>query len=153
MPIFKFLHIATMFMAVGVSVGADFVLHWVAASGEVRAIRTAFDRSKNLGKIVPTLYLLGAAFGLLAVYFENLDFLRPWLITAYILFIIGNVLGARSGDWHQHVMKAAMASPDDSPSAELKALAENKPSEYSMWLFLAVIIAIIFVMVFKPGGI
>ena len=153
MPIFKFLHIATMFMAVGVSVGADFVLHWIASSGDVRAIRTSFNRSQILAKIVPSLYLLGAAFGLLAVYFDNLDFLRPWLITTYLLFIIANVLGARSGTWHEHMLKAAMTSSEDSSSAEFKALVEDKSSVYQMWVFLAVILAIIFVMVFKPGGI
>lgn len=153
MPIFKFLHVATMFMAVGVSVGADFVLHWVAASCDVRAIRIAFNRSKHLSKVIPSLYLLGAAFGLLSVYFEHLDFLRAWLIAAYVLFIIGNVLGARSGAWHEQMLKSALASPDDAPSAELKAIAESKQSVYLMWVFLGVIIAIIFVMVFKPGGI
>ena len=51
MSLFIFLHIITMFLAVAISVGPELVLHQVAQTGDVRAIRAAFGVAKPLGSL------------------------------------------------------------------------------------------------------
>lgn len=48
MPIFKFLHIASMFMGVAFSIGGGWFLERVAATYDVRAVRAAFGAAKRI---------------------------------------------------------------------------------------------------------
>ena len=151
MPIFKFLHIASMFMYVGMAVGTDFLLHRIARSGDVRAIRIAFRLFRSIELIVPGFFVLGILFGLTTAFTGGFNFVAPWLIIAYTLvvmmFISGGAIG---GVWIQKVEAAAATSPDNSPSPELQDLIHDRTSEYAMWFGILLIVAIVFDMVVKP---
>ena len=154
MPIFKYLHIITMFMAVSFSVGPEILLHRIARTREVCTIRNAFRVGQPLGIAVPILFVIGLLFGLTAAFTGGFDFFAPWLILAYIIFAIAFIVSAAiTGPWQEKVGMAAAASPDDKPSAELAALIDAKTAQYATWTLAIAIIAIVFVMVTKPGGI
>ena len=85
--LFKFLHILTMFIAVAGAVIPEVVLHWVAGSGDVRAIRVFASIAAHVGKLLPIFFVGGAIFGLLAAATGSLDFFQPWLIAAYVVFV------------------------------------------------------------------
>jgi hypothetical protein len=97
----KFLHIAAMFCAVGVSVGTDLMAHRIAGTGDVRSIRTFFAQSRRLVMLMPVLFLTGLALGLLTAWSGALNLFAPWLIIAYILFALTlglhATIGARAG--------------------------------------------------------
>lgn len=149
--IFKYLHIITMFSAVGSAAGVQILMNRVAASGDVRSIRTVFKLAEPLGKATPILFVVGVLFGLTTAYFKTYNFFANWLLLAYTIFAINLVVaGAILGPWHARMVLAATNSPDDKPSPELEALIHDRSAVIATWVMIIAIILIVFVMVMKP---
>ncbi len=151
--LFKFLHILTMFLAVSSAAVPEVVLHRVAASNDVPAIRVVSRIATALGKMLPLFFVGGAIFGLLAAFTGELNFLAPWLIAAYIVFIIAMVTGATiTGPWAGAMSMAAEASSSEAPSAELLAVVHDRRALMGSVILMSAIVVIIFLMVVKPGA-
>jgi hypothetical protein len=151
--LFKFLHILTMFGAVAATTLPEVVLHRVGASGSVPAIRVFAAIAAGASRMLPVLFIGGALFGLLAAWTGEMDFFKPWLIGAYIVFVIAMITGATiTGPWTGRVQQAADASGTEAVSPDLRAtLHEGRAMAGSVVLLLAIVV-IIFLMVFKPGN-
>jgi hypothetical protein len=122
--IFVFLHIATMFTAVAVTIGPWLLLRRVGRTGDVPAIRRTFAMALPITKFVPPLYVLGAALGVVAIFTNGFDPFQPFLLIAYVLFIIATVVGAVVTEpWLKRVALTAAESPDGAPSP-----AEGRPA-------------------------
>ena len=148
----EFLHIAMMFSAVAVAIGGELILTRAAAT------RTSRPSAGRLAPPAPGrasslfLFLLGALVGVIAVLICACNLLALWLIIAYVLFVIAMGIGAQIGAWAQRVGMAAAASPEDAPSAQLSAAIDDPRAvifRYANWV---IVIALIFVMVYKPGS-
>lgn len=151
--LFKFLHILTMFIAVSAAVIPEVVLHWVNRSGDVGAIRVVSGIAERLGKLLPVFFVGGAVFGLLAAATGELDFFQPWLIGAYIVFVIAMATGgAITGPWAGRMEAAATASADDQPSPELQLVMHDQRALIGSVVLMTSIVVIVFLMVFKPGS-
>ena len=149
--IWKFLHIACMFVAVSIFVGQGMLTGAVARSGDLTALRRVLATEYRFAPIGGALFLLGIVFGFLTSITRDFDLTQTWLLIAYALalFILVNGLTYHRKQ-AERLTAAAAASPDDRPSDELRALA-TAPSVAVMntidgiaWL------AIIYVMVAKP---
>jgi hypothetical protein len=152
--VFIYLHIFAMFLAVALSVGSEVVLHQVAATENVAAIRTTFGATQSIGKAIPMVYGIGFLLGIVAAIVASFNLLAPWLLIAYVLFIISSVLGGRViGGWAEKVQHGAEVNEGDVPSAELKALLHDQRATQGMIANLVVIALVIAVMVFKPFGV
>ena len=152
MLVFKFLHIALMFSAVAATVIPEVVLHLVANTRDVRAIATMAHIAERIGKVVPVLFVSGAVFGLLAAWVGSMNFLAPWLIAAYVLFVTATVVGTLFTDpWVARLRTAAVAS-GDAPSAELIAVIDEPRSKVASAFLMLLVVVIIAIMVFKPGA-
>ena len=150
--LFKFLHILTMFLAVAAATIPEVVLHWVAASGDVRAIRVFAGIAARIGKVLPVFFVGGAIFGLLAAATGSLDFFQPWLIAAYVVFMIAMVTGAAiTGPWAGRMAAAAEASGNEAASSDLVLLMHDRRALIGSVVLMSSIVVIIFLMVFKPG--
>lgn len=151
--LFKFLHVLTMFVAVATAVIPEIVLHRIAARNNVPATRVVAGYAAGVGKLLPVFFVGGAIFGLLAAATGEIDFFAPWLIAAYIVFVIAMVIGATIlGPWAQHMAVAAESSPDAAPSAELTALIHDRRAIIGAVVLMSSIVVIIFLMVVKPGA-
>jgi len=151
--LFKFLHILTMFLAVAAAVLPEVVLHWVARSEDVRAIRVFAGIAGRAGKLLPVFFVGGAIFGLLAAATGELDFFQPWLIASYIVFLIAMVTGATTtGPWAARMAQASATSGDDGPSPELALAMHDRRALIGSAILMSAIVVIIFLMVFKPGA-
>jgi uncharacterized membrane protein len=148
--IWKFLHIAFMFVAVSIFVGQGMLSGAVARSGDVHALRRVLAAEDRFAPIGGAIFLLGIVFGFLTAITGDFDLTQTWLLIAYglTLFILVNGLTYHRSQAEK--LKAAAASPDDQASEELRAIA-GAPSVAVMntidglaWL------AIIYVMVAKP---
>ncbi len=149
--LFKYLHILTMFSAVGVSFGTSILTRRVSHSGNVNAIKTVFGLAKPLGQAVPILFLIGLAFGLLTAAATPWDFFKPWLLIAYALMAIAlGVSGAIVAPWSARVGKATAMNQGDTPSAELQAATADRRIDTAFWITNSVIVLLVFDMVFKP---
>ncbi len=150
MPLFKFLHILAMFIAVGIAVGSDFLLYRIAMTRDVRAIRAAFQAAWRYSTLAQLLFIVGMIFGLINAYLADLNLFAPWLLIAYVLLAAILVLrGSVTLAWQQRVLHAA--SEDENPA--LAELLEAKNIRAAQWAYLAMLVVIIYAMVMKPGGI
>lgn len=149
--IWKFLHIASMFVAVSIFVGQGMLSGAVARSGDVRAVRRILAAEDRFAPIGGGLFLLGIVFGFITAITSDLDLTETWLLIGYVLslFILVNGLTYHRSQ-AEKLKAAATAGSEDQPSDELRALA-GAPSGVVMnvidglaWL------AIIYVMVAKP---
>jgi hypothetical protein len=151
MLILKFLHIGIMFAAVAISLGPELLLRRLGRSGDVRAIRTGYSIADRIGRAIPPLYFVGMIFGLLTAWAGGMNFLAPWLLIAYGLFVVATILGAAAiGPHISRVAALAAESPDDAPSRELTtALADPRVGTLVV-VEAIVILAFVFDMVLKP---
>ena len=150
---FKYLHVLTVVAAVAAAVVPELVLHAVARTGDVAAIRGLMTVAKPIGRAIPILFVLAAAFGFAAALSGSFDLLRPWLIASYAVFLIAMATGAvLSGPWAQRVGDAAFTSPLEAPSAELSAAIHDRRGTISSTILMTAIVVIIYLMVVKPGG-
>jgi hypothetical protein len=151
MLIFKFLHIGVMFGAVATALGPELVLRGISRSGDVRAIRTGYSLAERIGKAIPPLFFIGLIFGLLTAWVGGTNFLAPWLLIAYLLFVVATILGARFTTPHvSHVATLAAQSPDGAPSPELATALADRRADILFALDTIIIAAFVFDMVIKP---
>ena len=149
--IWVYLHILTMFAAVGVALGSEIILHRAAGTGDVRSIRTAFGLAKPLEPIVPVLFTLGGSLGFIALLVRKHGVFDSWLVQSYVIFAIAFVLGgAIQGPWTGKIRQAAESSPDDIPSDELQRLLKDRKARYAFWIFYLALVVVVYVMVIKP---
>ena len=153
MRVFVFLHVATMFAAVAVSIGPTVVLRRIGASGDVPAIRRAFASSAPIVRAIPMLFGLGALLGVVAIFANSFNPFQPFLLIAYGLFIIASVVGAViTTPWFKKVTQLAAESPDGAPSPELSAALDDPGARFTDWFDPIIILAFLFDMIVKPFG-
>ena len=151
--LFKFLHIITMFVAVASTAIPEVILHQVARTNSVPATRVVADIAARIGKLLPVFFIGGAIFGLIAAATGQIDFFKPWLIAAYVVFVIAMATGATiTGPWAGRMAAAAAASSDDAPSAELAGVTHEPRAMMASAVLLGSIVVIVFLMVVKPGN-
>jgi hypothetical protein len=149
---FKYLHVVTMFFAVALALSGEMVMRRVAASNDVRAIRTTVTRVKPLsGPIASVLFMTGVVFGVLAALAGQIDLLRPWLVLAYVAFVAAVVIGVTIIDpWVARLERTAAESPDDEASDALRAVVGDPRARAGSWALSGMIALLVFLMVVKP---
>jgi uncharacterized membrane protein len=149
--IWKFLHIAFMFVAVSIFIGQGMLSGAVARSGNVRALRGVLAAEDRFAPIGGAMFLLGVVFGFLTAITGDFDLTQTWLLIAYALtvFILVNGLTYHRSQ-AEKLKAAAAASPDDHPSDELRAIAGASSVAVVNTIDGLAWLAIIYVMVAKP---
>jgi hypothetical protein len=92
--VWKFLHIASMFVAVSIFVGQGMLSGAVARSGDVGAVRRILAAEDRFAPIGGGLFLLGIVFGFITAITSDFDLTETWLLIGYALslFILVNGL-------------------------------------------------------------
>ena len=149
--IWKFLHIAFMFVAVSIFVGQGMLSGAVARSGDVPALRRVLAAEDRFAPIGGAMFILGVVFGFLTAITGDFDLTQTWLLIAYALtlFILVNGLTYHRSQ-AEKLKAAAAASPNDQPSDELRAIAGASSAAVMNVIDGSAWLAIIYVMVAKP---
>ena len=151
MRIFIFLHIATVMTAVAFSIGPTFLLRRVADSEDVLAIRRSFALATPLIRLIPALFGVGALLGIIAIFTNGFNPFEPWLVIAYVMFVLAAVVGARmTTPWFNRMVKASAESPDSGPSGELTAAINDQAMHLVDYFDWFIVLAFILDMVIKP---
>jgi hypothetical protein len=151
MHYFVFLHIVAMFAAVSIAYGPMFLLRRAASTRHVPTIRGVFGLARNIGRAAAAMFGIGFILGVVAIFTDGYDPFAPWLIIAYVLFVLTAVTGARiSGPWVEKVAELANASPDAAASTQLREALDEPLPQMTFYADLAVIVLILFDMVIKP---
>jgi hypothetical protein len=151
--LFKFLHVLTMFAAVAVAVFPEVIFHRIARSHDVRTIRVVSSILQRVGKFTPVFFVAGAVFGLLAAATGQLNFLAPWLIASYVVFVIAMVTGIVVADpWASRVAALAGESDVERPSSALLEAIHDRRGVVGSAILMTSIVVLVFLMVVKPGA-
>ena len=150
MSIWKFLHVVSMFAAVGLFLGVSVLFERMVGTRNVVAIR-GFERVVlPVVRVAIGLVLLGLVFGLITVGDENFSYTDTWVVIAYVIYAALFALGPFEGRWQVKIFAAAKASPDDAPSPELEALIANTGRKAITVTSIVLYGLIIYDMVMKP---
>ena len=150
MRIFVFLQVTTMFLAVASSGGAEILVHRVAATRDLPGIRTVLATYGVIARFIPVIFLIGFAFGLIAVFVEGFNPFQGWLLLAYGLFASGVAVGAIvNGGWANRLAATAAQATDASDPAFVAAL-DDRSGMIGLWAFWLITVALVFVLVVKP---
>ena len=99
---------------------------------------------------------LGAlAFGLwLAGYVQGYGFGDTWIAASIGLWVVSQALGGAGGRSARRARERAeeLAVAGDEPDAELRSLLAHRPSLLLSWASTAAVVAILVLMVWKPGA-
>jgi uncharacterized membrane protein len=149
--IWKFLHIATMFVAVSIFVGQGMLSGAVARSGDVPALRRVLASEDRFAPIGGAMFILGIVFGFLTAITGDFDLTQTWLLIAYALtlFILVNGLTYHRAQ-AEKLKAAAAASSDVQPFDELRAIAGAPRVAVMNTIDGIAWLTIIYVMVAKP---
>jgi hypothetical protein len=145
------LHIATVMAAVAFTIGPPFLLRRIGDSGDVPARRRAFALATPLVRVIPAIFGLGAVLGIVAIFTNGFNPFEPWLVIAYVMFVLAAAVGARFTDpWFKRVTRLAAESTDAAPSSDLLAALHDPTMRVVDWWDRLIILAFIFDMVVKP---
>ena len=146
-----FAHIALVFSAVSISYGPQLLLGLAIRTGRVEVVRGVTAAAGPLVIAIPILYIAGGLFGLIAAINSGINLLAPWLVIAYVLFVLLTIVGARLvGPWAEHVGKLAAAAPDGPFPPELRATITDSRMRVIRIADFALVFLLVFDMVLKP---
>jgi uncharacterized membrane protein len=134
----------------------------VAGSAQLAALQrqrpseiAALLRVARTGAIFVGIGSLGAlGFGLWLTSYLRLSVERPWTSASIALWILSMILGGVGGRTAQRARERAeqLAAEGDEPDAELSSLVAHRPSLLLSYASTAAIVAILVLMVWKPGA-
>lgn len=151
MPVFIFLHVVTMFIAVAMAYGPAMLMVVASQRRDVVALRGVTRTNAVLERVVGPAIMLGLVFGVVSIFVHNFDPLAGWLLIAYGLFAAAIVITTVfTSPWLHRVRAAAEASPDDQFSPELRELVESPRNRFLLAVDALIIVALIADMVLKP---
>jgi hypothetical protein len=151
--VWLFLHIATMFAAVTLSYGITTLLRVAYGTGQTAAVRGVGMTAGKVGRYIPMLFVAGGIFGLITGITYGYNLLAPWLIIAYVLFVIAMILGvAENAPFGAKLGKLLMQTPDGPLTAEIRELFDEPRTVALLVVDYLVVILLIFDMVVKPFG-
>jgi hypothetical protein len=151
MPIFIFLHVLAMFIAVALAYGPAALLVVATQRKDVRALRAISSTNERVGPLVGIFFGLGIVLGLVSVFVYGFDPLQGWLVIAYVLVVVSLAITFTfTSPWLRKVKEAADASPDDAMSPELEELLSSPRNRALLVLDALLIILLIADMVLKP---
>jgi len=149
--IWKFLHIASMFVAVSIFVGQGMLSGVVARSGDVRPIRRVLAAEDRFTPIGGGFFLLGLVFGFVTAIVAEFDLTQTWLLIAYglVVYILLTAFLYHAPQ-ARRLQVAADASPEDRASDELQRLVTAPVGTLVNVVDGLAWLGIIYVMVAKP---
>ncbi|HEX8025904.1 MAG TPA: hypothetical protein VF484_06855 [Candidatus Limnocylindrales bacterium] len=150
-PLWLFLHISVIFTAITVGYGITLVLRLAYMSGQVGILRGAGFAAGKVGPFVPPLFIAGGIFGLLTALATGTDLLAPWLVIAYVLFLLAMAIGifetAPTGRKLGAILRTA---PDGPLPAEVRELFDSQRAKALLVIDVLIPFVFIFDMVVKP---
>jgi hypothetical protein len=146
-----FLHIAVMFAAITVSLGTNLFIRLAYMTGQVAAVRGVAMVAQRAGPLIPMLFIAGGLLGLLTAISFGFNLLAPWLLIAYLLWVIAMVLGFTGSRAFGPKIGAALAGAPDGPiTPELRAVVSEQRYRLESIIEYVIIVTVIFDMVVKP---
>lgn len=147
--VLMFLHVGALFVATALAIGPSVMFVLIARSQDRDAIRRAFTYAGPVFRIGGVAYGLGILFGLVTALSGGIPLTTSWLLAAYVLVLLLIATNFAFERWTRRVARAA--SNDPSGSAGLRSAADDPTAILALVGMVGITLAIVFVMVVKPG--
>jgi hypothetical protein len=147
-----FLHIAVIFTAITAGYGITLVMRIAYASGQVGVMRGVGYVAGKIGPVVPALFIAGGVFGLLTAIATGTDLLAPWLLIAYVLFVIAMLIGIfETAPTGRKLGPLLMAADVTQPiPAAVRELFDSPRARWLLVIDVLIPFVFVFDMVVKP---
>jgi len=144
-------HVSLIFTGVTIAWGPALLTRIAYASGQVAPLRAVSSLAVRIDRLIPVFYMAGGAFGLLNAIAFGYNLLAPWLVIAYVLFVIATVTGIRwSAPTSARIADLAGAAPDGPITAPIREFL-GSTRVMALTLFdVGLVFVFIFDMVVKP---
>ena len=149
-----FLHITGAFMVLGGAVMAG-IFNFAALRRERPSEVVVLFRLTRLAvKSITIGMVVALAFGLWLVSEADFSWGDTWIVLALILWVVANALGGAGGGRDKRTRELAerLAAEGDQPSPELRARLRDPLTLALSWGSGVVVIAILALMIWKPGA-
>ena len=151
MPVFKFLHIVSMFVGVTILVGGEWFYLRSMRQRDLPAMRAFARIYGRVDRLAIGALTLGVVFGLATAATGGFDMTARWLVSAYVIVIALYAVGFSSTPFLLKVGRAADATPGDVPGPEVDALLRSARPVWAAVISIVLYVLVIADMVFKPG--
>jgi hypothetical protein len=150
-----FLHVAAAFALV-----AAYVVYWVIGLAVRRLDRPSSVllayRVARPADILAAIGFIGTlAFGIwLAIYVDVYELWDPWILGAFVIWLIAGETGRRAGNFFNRGRDRAreLAASGDAPNAELQVLVRARETLIWHALSSAAVVLLLIDMIYKPGA-
>lgn len=88
-----FLHISLIFAGITVGYGSTLFLRVAYMSGQVGIMRGVGFAAGKVGPAIGALFVAGGIFGLVTGIATGTDLLAPWMLIAYVAFVMAMAIG------------------------------------------------------------
>jgi len=147
-----FLHISFIFTGITVGYGTTLLLRVAYMSGQVGIMRGVGYAAGKLGPAIPILFIVGGLFGLLTGIVKGTNLLAPWLVIAYVLFVIAMLIGIfENAATGRKLGPLLMAADVTQPlPAAVRELFDSPRARYLLIVDILLPFVFVFDMVVKP---
>jgi uncharacterized membrane protein len=149
-----FLHMTGAFMVLGGAVMAG-IFNFAALRRERPSeVVVLFRLTRFAVKSITIGMVVALAFGLWLVSEADFSWGDTWIVLALILWVVANALGGAGGGRDKRTRELAerLAAAGDQPSPELRARLRDPLTLALSWGSGVVVIAILALMIWKPGA-
>lgn len=149
----KFFHVITIIATITLAEGSILAILLAARRRDVVGLRVLIAASEVSDRASNPLLLVSVLFGIAAALAGQISLTAPWLVASYAVIVVGFAgLGLGGGFRHiERIKEAALASPVDTPSAELVAVLDHRWTALVTFVPPLLMATLVFLMVVKPA--
>jgi uncharacterized membrane protein len=149
-----FLHLLSAFLFVSGAVAAGISQITALRRERPSEIALLFRTARSGALLASVAAVATLGFGLWLVAEEDLDFGAGWISASLALWLASMILGGLGGRTARRTRYLAerLAAEGDRPTDELRSLVRDRPSLLLSYASTAAVVAILVLMVWKPGA-
>ena len=144
-------HLGLIFTGATIAWGPHVLVTVAYRSGQVVPVRATSAMAVKSARLIPILYMSGGLFGLLTAIAFGKDLLAPWLVIAYVLFVVATIIGVRwTGPTMERVAELSKAAPEGPIPASIREVFGSSRAVALTVLDIGLLFVFVFDMVVKP---
>jgi len=152
-----FLHLLAAFMMIGGALAYHILQFALLRRDRPSEVAALFGAGRLFGLLIQVGAVAVLIFGIWLAYVSTPEYgiTDEWVITAIVLWVIAVALGFFGGNLYTKAAQLAgrlEAEGADAPSAELRAMIRSPRAALMTWGSTVLIVAILVLMIWKPGA-
>ena len=144
-------HILSMLVSIVLAVAAEPLLMTAASLGQVEHLAQRYRRADLLLKASDLTRFLGFIAGIALVIIGGWNPLAPWLVAAFSLFILMDLVGRIGTRPWQRRLHGMLVPDNGAALIDLQGIIAEHRAMFARWLILALLLVIMALMRQKPS--